>query len=565
MKLILKEYLASLRERGELDKSVLPNLLSELGLRVLNTPMIGTRQNGVDIAAVGKVPGKDKKRHLYLFCVKAGNISRRDWASGMQAVRPELEEIRDVYLRSNVAQEYESLPVKICLCFGGELEETVSTNWAGYTAENTTDKISYEEWNGDRLAELMMKCLLARELLKDDARRNFQKAVAMVNEPNACYEYSSAFLRSLMLEPKGSKKTQLLHLRQSYICLHAVIAWANEADNLESTYKLSELGMLLCWNTIRARDVKGRPTKHDKTLMFIFDQFLKLYITTSERYFRKTAYAHSETPHALSMAVRSRESVDVNLFMFELLGRLAIHGIWTDFLSRSLGEDSADFRGLVDASTDRILDTIVAVVNNNPTLRSPIRDDHMIEVALVMYLAQLKQQESRVYPWLEAIAHRTTFALITNSQYPTCLRDYADLLYHPESAEQSYIDEACVGSILYPYLYMWMQYADKDDELARFVGRLKETIPGCTYQAWFPGEDTDELIWSGGTNHGICVTDLSPLNGRKAFEEVLSEAIEACNAIRNISAIEAGLIPMFLSACRHYRLPIPPNFWIIRI
>ena len=332
MKIILKEYLASLKERGDLDKSVLPNLLSEIGLRVLNTPMIGTRQNGVDIAAVGKIKGEDKQRYLYLFCIKAGNISRLDWSAGVQAVRQELEEIRDVYLRSNVAQEHADLPIKICLCCGGELEETVLVNWAGYTDQHTTDRVSYEEWNGDRLADLMMRCLLARELLDEDPRRNFQKAVAMVNEPNTCYEYTRAFLGNLLLEEHASSpKNQLLRLRQSFICLHAVIAWAIEANNLESTYKVSELGMLLCWNAIRTKKPKKRPNKHDKTLMFILDQFLKLYLTASEMYFEKTAYAHGNTLHVLSVAVRSRESIDVNQAMFELLGRLAIRGIWTDF------------------------------------------------------------------------------------------------------------------------------------------------------------------------------------------------------------------------------------------
>lgn len=64
MKIILKEYLASLKERKELDSSVLPNLLAEIGLEVLNLPMLGTRQYGVDIAAVGQVAGEDQERFL---------------------------------------------------------------------------------------------------------------------------------------------------------------------------------------------------------------------------------------------------------------------------------------------------------------------------------------------------------------------------------------------------------------------------------------------------------------------------------------------------------------------
>lgn len=564
MKLILKEYLASLKERGDLDKSVLPNLLSEIGLRVLNKPMIGTRQNGVDIAAVGRIKGEDKKRFLYLFCIKAGNISRNDWNSGVQAVRPELDEIRDVYLRSNVAREYAELPVKICLCFGGELDETVLTNWAGYTDRNTTNNISYEEWNGDRIAELMMRCLLARELLDDESRRNFQKAVAMVNEPNACYEYTRAFLGNLLLKGFKSQKNQLLKLRQSFICLHAVIAWAIEANNLGSIYKVSEIGMLFCWNAIRKTSIKKRRNKHDSALMLIMDQFFKLYLDASEMYFEKTAYSHCKTFHALSVAVRTQESVDVNLALFELLGRLAMRGIWTELFSRQFKNVESDSLKTLSESTNRVLDTMVSIINSNPILNSPIRDDHMIEISLVMYLGQITGSAARFFPWLKSIALRTTFALISNSRYPTCLRDYADLLVHPESSEQSYLEEACIGSILYPYLFCWIQYVADEQEIKTFTERLKRKIPNCTYQAWFPDEDSDELIWSGETYHGICVTDLSPFKGFESFVDTLNKAVKTCTSISDISAVKTGLTPMFLTACRHYRLPIPPNFWILQ-
>ena len=54
MKLLIRDYLASLRERDELD-AILPDLLSELGFNVYSRPQRGTSQLGVDIAAVGKM------------------------------------------------------------------------------------------------------------------------------------------------------------------------------------------------------------------------------------------------------------------------------------------------------------------------------------------------------------------------------------------------------------------------------------------------------------------------------------------------------------------------------
>jgi len=140
MKIILKEYLTSIKERGQLDGSVLPNLLAEIGLEIISTPMIGTRQHGVDIAAVGKIKAKDSERCLYLFCIKAGNVTRSDWDSGPQSVRSELNEIRDVYLQISVASQHADLPVRICLCCGGELEENLMSNWSGYTTQHETDR-----------------------------------------------------------------------------------------------------------------------------------------------------------------------------------------------------------------------------------------------------------------------------------------------------------------------------------------------------------------------------------------------------------------------------------------
>lgn len=563
MKIILKEYLASLKERGDLDKSVLPNLLAEIGLRVLNTPMIGTRQNGVDIAAVGKIKGEDEQRYLYLFCIKAGNITRRDWDDGVQAVRPELNEIRDVYLRTNVAAEYAELPVRIVLCCGGELDETVLMNWSEYSTQNETDKIEYQEWNGDRLAELMLRSLLARELLDEAPRRSFQKAVAMVNEPSACYQYSRSFLHNLLLEEGLPQNIQLLRLRQAYICMNAVITWAIEADNLESIYTVSELGVMLCWNIVRTSQPRRRPTKHDQALAVLLDQFIKLHLASSERYLAKTAFAHSKQLHALSTSVRSREAVDVNLALFELLGRLAIHGCWTALLAQTFAEKDSELARALSESTGRDLDAIIRLVNSNPTLNSPFKDDHMIEIALVMYLAQITGSTQRFLPWLKSIARQTTLALAINSHYPTCFRDYVDILNHPVSTEPSYREEACSGSILYPYLFIWLEQSAEDGEELEFKERLEKFLPNCTHQAWLPDEETDALIWRGDTYHGVCVTDLAPQRGFEEVAETLNLAIENCTNINEISAVKSGLNVLLLAACRHYRLPIPPHFWLI--
>ena len=53
MKLIIAEYLRSLRERDELDR-LLPDLLVEMDYVPVARPQTGNRQYGVDVAARGR-------------------------------------------------------------------------------------------------------------------------------------------------------------------------------------------------------------------------------------------------------------------------------------------------------------------------------------------------------------------------------------------------------------------------------------------------------------------------------------------------------------------------------
>src|SRR2546423_13553956 len=112
MKLILREYLASLKERGELD-AILPDLLSELGFNVFSRPERGTTQHGVDVAAVGV--DEDNNQKLFLFSVKQGDLTRQDWDGTSQSLRSSLNEIHDVYIPTKVAAEHSDLKIVICL------------------------------------------------------------------------------------------------------------------------------------------------------------------------------------------------------------------------------------------------------------------------------------------------------------------------------------------------------------------------------------------------------------------------------------------------------------------
>ena len=157
MKLIIKQYLSNLRERDELDV-ILPDLLSQMGLNVFTRPGRGSRQYGVDVGAVGDLEGDPEK--VYLFTIKAGDLTRNDWDTTPQPVRQSLNEIVDVYICNHLPAKYHNKEKEVCICIGGDVEENVNLNIQSYISDNKKHDITFSIWNGDKIAGLIQDYFL---------------------------------------------------------------------------------------------------------------------------------------------------------------------------------------------------------------------------------------------------------------------------------------------------------------------------------------------------------------------------------------------------------------------
>lgn len=110
MKVLILQYIKTLKERNELDR-LLPNLLLSMNIVPLFTTQTGTRQYGVDIAAIGKDP-EDGRKKVFLFVIKQKDLGRVEWDTGINSIRPSLNEIFDVYIRNHLLPEHKYLPKK---------------------------------------------------------------------------------------------------------------------------------------------------------------------------------------------------------------------------------------------------------------------------------------------------------------------------------------------------------------------------------------------------------------------------------------------------------------------
>lgn len=551
MKLLLREYVASLKEREELD-AILPDVLSELGFHVYSRPGRGTSQYGVDIAAVGDDGNGETK--LFLLTVKRGDLTRQEWSADEQGLRASLNDILDVYVRSHIPAAYAHLKVVICICIGGSVRETVRERLSAFEAQHATDRISFQEWDGDFIAGMLASGVLREELLPRPLRSAFQKAVALVDEPDVSFDHFSKLLRDLHSAAQAPA-VRVRSVRQIYLCLWVLYVWARDADNLEAAYRASERALLTTWDILRTLD--GAPDEGHVALAF--EQMVHLHMTIGEAYLNGRILPHVGVKFGLSMAVGSNSAVDINLKLFEVLGRLGQSALWLWWIrsQTSLEPDKVD---VADRRITALCDGALALFENNPTLLLPLTDAQAIDVisAFLLFMAG-GVDASKVHPWLGEMTDRLIYAVQLHRRYTTSLTDYRDLVEHPRERTKEYLEEATAGSTLIPFLAAWLAKVGDQTRLARLAALAGNELKHCTLQLWLPDEESEQYLYLDSDTHGRALCDLPVAPDGMALSEVLSEALKDYGDLQ-LSAHDRCW-PLVILACRHWRLPAPPQYW----
>lgn len=559
MKLLFRNYLASLREREELD-AILPDLLSELGYTVYSRPQRGTMQAGVDIAAVGK--DEDGERKLFLFSVKQGDLTRQSWDGTPQALRSSLNEILDTYIPTRIPKRYQKLKIVICLVFGGDMQEQVRGTVNGFIKRNSSKRISFDEWNGDKLAGLLLQGVLREEIMPKTLRSHFQKAVAMVDEPDIAYQHFARLVHELC-RSASDDRARIRAARQLYIGLWVLFVWARDVGNVEAPYRASELVLLNIWNLLRPY-IGNKSSGANKAITVVLRYTIQLHLTIASELLERKILPHVRARDAISMAVQTRSSVDVNLRLFDILGRVALTGLWAHWL---IAHDlDAKRKATAQEEVARFATMgfqLFQLIDNNRALFLPLEDQQAIEISLFLFLVgTLNGNKNDARAWLHEMVERLALTVQTHGRYPCVFTEYRDLVAHPRERSDAYRKEATSASILIPTLAAFLSALNDQEALEALVALKKEELQHCTLQLWIPDKSSEEGFYLGTHDHGVALCDL-PLSATGS--ELLKTVRDACEASKDfdsLSAIRTGFWPIILTACRHYRLPVPPQFWI---
>lgn len=572
MKLVIREYLSMLKESGELD-ALLPDLLLSMDIVPVSKAQVGVRQHGVDVAAVGPDPMEGGRRTLFLFTVKQGDFDRASWDAprDVQAVRPSLNEIRDVYLQKRISESHRHLPKKIILCCGGDMKQNVKDNWEGYVADKTENgTLEYAFWGGDRLALLIEKHMLDENLFPESARKQIRKTISLVDEnerpPHHFYNLARETLFNRDL-PTGGGQSAIRKRQRAFrllnLSINIVFQWCQEADNLRPGLLCAERVLLTAWDWMRESDLFECDATNTE-----FSRLFQTYFLVGK------AFAVKLAPHCFVRdSLMGQDFLETEYFIraFEVIGILGLVCLSHQFLAQLAsygtisGHEEKDLalKEKFEQEASEIGNALAHFIGNNPAAVTPCYDEHAIEISIGLLALIETDHKHDGAVWCERLARRVPLAYEALGRYfPIDTDSYEDLVAL-EVGNAPPKEDLIKMSTLLPILAHWHAALDLPESYRTFALNVSHVFSETHLQLWYPGEATDEYLYrsNAGWQSGISLSPIRLPKGMSELKEQIHRLRDARQEHEKLSCIRWGLPILSLVASRHYRTPVIPIFW----
>ncbi len=553
MKILIRDYLAKLGESGGLDVLV-ADLLLNMNIEPISRPQRGVRQYGVDVAAVGEDP-EDGQQKLFLITIKAGDITRNNWDVSANAIRPSLNEIKDVYLDKQIDNSHQNLPKKIVLCCGGILKQEADTNWKGYTESNSiSGQLEYDLWTGDKLALLIEEYFMDEYLFPQENQSLMRKTLALLDqneqEPRFFYLLVEQILFKNRLPINSPKIKYLRVLRLVNFCLCVVARWSLDVENIRPALLCAERALLRTWDFLKNHEL----LEHQAALNAYF-RLYEEYLATGLIYAKRIRPVCRIKDGLVNMSSPA-EIVEYPLRVFEVAGFLSTLGLNYAFLFQEKGDNEFEKTASVFA------DTLIELIMNNSASITPRYDSHAIEIALGLMLLFMTKGNDFALDWLKQLYLRVTWAYKSGKFFPVDSDSHEDLLAM-ELDRDAPREQFMQLSTLLPTMAEWYGIFGKQVEYEAFRKAVNNTCSEINLQLWYPNNNTEPKLYkeNAGHNSGIMRTSIILPEEIDEFRDTMRSRLAEQTSFYQISCVQSGLPVLGLIASRHYRTPVIPAYW----
>lgn len=547
MKLILRDYILSLKEEGELDV-LISNLLFSKGIAPLRKTQKGVRQYGVDVIAKGK--DDDGITKLFIVTVKQKDLTRNVWSSGPQAVRQSLDEILEVYIR-NLSPSLKRMPRKIIVATNGEMRQEVDLNWNGYVEKYTiTDKQEFDFWGINYLSIEVEEHLMNEHVFHDTSKQLLQKTLSLIDLNEYDLRHFFQLVEEVLFGKKvKNQKDAIRRMRILNLCQGMIFKWGVDGNNLKNVYIASERLILIVADFIRENNFYD-----SKKIVAEFSMILEKRLGIGYSYFEKIK-AHTFEDEAFATYSKGIE-VEYPLICFEQMGIIAQIGLESLFMAGvCLESGNDDLVKLYGKFSADCCEALWHLIENNPGASLVLYDDHLIDINLTLILFYQTEQFDAGKNYLTRITKKIVEAYQTKKIFPLFQRNFDNMLDIYLGKKEIEINSSHLMIMLAEWSLAFGSIRNYD--FVRNV--IKKFFPKLNLQIWFPDENTEDVYFKRNSMHdtGSVMVDITlPEDYREHIKRIKEELILFSKERGFSLSPRLNFLPLLSS--RHFRnLPFP--------
>jgi len=554
IRLLLENFLGLMKEEGELDV-FLPMLIVAMGHEMITYAQKGVRQYGVDLVSFGNDP-TDGNEKLFLWLVKCGNIGRTEWNNGNQSIKPSIDDVGNVFLKTHILPQHKNSTRKLVVVTNGEYKSEISLTLSQYLDDWTkNNNCESEIVGGSNLAKWTETYLLDENVLPIEHHALFRRALANIASPDVCVPVGRQLIQEIFTKAADvevsiakRRKNILAAFRGVRTALAVIFLWAQNEGSMESARQLAEFGVLEAWSRLQSIP-EGENSLEVKT------EFMELYfhmLTVGEMYAVKVA-PYLNMSNALAFA--TDDALITTDLAFRELGQLGFQGIIWAFHA---WETEGKFSELALQYTQGCSTLIANTLKTHGCTRSPSFDHHILDIHTALLCLMVNKKEDVAVDWIMDLVERLDLISINHLRYWPVHAEFDELLEIRKNSKTP-TDEMMAVSTLLPILALWCAALNLEFPYKIIRETILPRISGTTLNMWSADETFDKIVndqyalHSSGFGHPFKGLPPSPQEYISMLGTTAEEIPSVSESIWHKERL--GFIPLL--AARHWKLQIP--------
>lgn len=541
LRLFLNDYLASLKERNELD-AILPDLLRAMGYQIIKDAQQGTVEYGIDIAAIKT--NESNNTELWLFQVKSGNIGR-NWNNGQNSIRSSLTDSIDAPYSDSSRPELDNAERSLVLVYNGILENNVNDPFSGFIKRDIQPHIKFEQWNIDKLTQLLEEHLFSERILPKELQSLLRRTIVFLEDPDYALSHFRFLVPQFLRQTEGNAPLTAKKRNRTFgfirIMLALVEQHATETNRLNHAITAYEIALMALWDWMHHNNYFGKKVLEE------FDNTYKQYLLVLEKWQIKLKPIFT-IQNSLCIG-RADNAVEYPMRFWHTISNLSLQAI-----SLHHYEQNALSTGLsIEFKTT--IESIKSIIENNPASHRPLLDNHMIDISLGLRALMLGDERDFARVWVTDLLENLHIRKTIKCRLPELYNRINLVIEYEATGERPIRYEDSSSTLIY-MLYEWCVILEMKD----VYEQCRHNFSDVGLQVWYPQKNAEDILYKYELRDGDTETSIST-ESYSVFCDDVNSRDQQFSPDKDFSPRNLDRAYVLMLASKHYRTPIFPSFW----